>query len=183
MAVSPDIKVITDILWKGALLFAVIDIPFVYMLSRRTSAAAFRDLKWTLIITTGVFFCLLFGTLMSGIFWQSVYHYFFPEWARWLIIPIYGLLFAVAGFSFWWLATHLLGNPVVNWCILGGLWGMVTHTWAMLRGLLDKPPMLQGAAPVAVLAVAAVEFIFYWCVVLSIASLLCGGRPTPYATE
>jgi len=177
MAISPDLKVTTETLWIGALLLAVIDVPFVYFLSRRIKPDAFHDLKWPLIITTGVFVCLLFGTLMSGIFWESVYHYFFPDWARWLIVPMYGLLFGAAAFAIWWLAVRFRGNPAVNWCILGGVWGMVTHTWAMARGLLEKPPMLQGASPVAVLAIAAFEFIFYWCVILSVSLLVRGGRP------
>jgi hypothetical protein len=31
--------------------------------------------------------------MTSGLFWDSVYHYVFPAWARWFIPPVYGLLF------------------------------------------------------------------------------------------
>ena len=34
------------------------------------------------------------------------------------------------------------GRSVVNYCLLGGLWGALTHMWAIHRGILDKPPMV-----------------------------------------
>jgi hypothetical protein len=113
---------------------------------------------------------------MVCFFWEPVYHYVFPEWARWVIPPIYGVVFAAVGWLFYWLALRLPGNPVVNLCFLGGLWGMITHIWAIYRGILDKPPMLQGASPVAAAVMPIFEFIFYWCVILSTASLLRGRR-------
>jgi len=59
MTVSPDIKVTTGILWEGALVFALIDIVFVSILRRRIRFEAFRQFKWSLVITTGIFWCLL----------------------------------------------------------------------------------------------------------------------------
>jgi hypothetical protein len=76
---------------------------------------------------------------------------------------------------FCWLALRLPGNAVVNFCLLGGLWGMITHIWAVARGLVEKPPMLQGVNPVAAVVIAGFEFMFYWCIMLSIASLLLRG--------
>jgi len=37
---------------------------------------------------------------------------------------------------------------------------------------VDKPPMLQGASPVAAVVIAIFEFTFYWCIILSVACLL-----------
>jgi hypothetical protein len=48
---------------------------------------------------------------------------------------------------------------------------MVTHLWAVYRGIADKPPMLQGASPTAAVIIAIFEFMFYWCIILSAAAL------------
>jgi hypothetical protein len=93
-------------------------------------------------------------------------------WARWIIPPAYGLLFSSVGLLFWWLAFRLPANKVMNFCILGGLWGMTTHIWAIYRGILEKPPMLQGASSIAAIIIAIFEFIFYWSVCLAITSLI-----------
>ena len=145
MNISPDAKVTMRVLWEGALLFALIDVAFVSILKRRIAREAFRDSKWRLVITTAVFWFLLFGTLVSWMFWWPVYHHVFPDWARWLVPPVYGLFFGALGLLFWRLALRSPGDPVTNWCLLGGLWGMITHTWAVYRGILEKPPMVQGA--------------------------------------
>jgi len=172
MILPNEVKVTSEVLWKGAVIFALIDIVFVSVLSWRIKSERFRQIKWTLVITMAIFFTLIWGILASSVFWDSVYHYFFPEWSRWLIPPLYGLLFSGAGLLFWWIALKLPGNAVINFCLLGGFWGMITHLWAEYRGILEKPPMLQGASPVAAVVIAIFEFMFYWCIVLSIASLL-----------
>jgi hypothetical protein len=46
---------------------------------------------------------------------------------------------------------------------------MVTHVWAVHLGIVDKPPMLQGASPVAAVVFAVFEFTLYWCIILSVA--------------
>ena len=168
MTLSPEIKVTTQILWEGALIFALLDAVFVSVLAIKVKPEIFRQCKWELVITTGIFWFLLLGIMMSWLFWEPVYHYLFPAWARWLIPPAYGVLFAGMGLLFWWLSLRLRGNPIIYWCILGGLWGMITHIWAIYRGLLDKPPMLQGASPLATAIMPIFEFIFYYCVILTL---------------
>jgi len=175
MTLPTDTKVTTEILWQGALIFAFIDVIFVAVLARLIKPARLREMKWTLVAVMAVFFCGLFGILASYIFWKSVYHYVFPEWSRWLIPPAYGLLFAAIGLLFWWVAFRIPGNAVINFCILGGLWGMITHIWAIYRGILDKPPMLQGASPEAAVVLPIFEFIFYWGISLSLASVIRRG--------
>ena len=159
-------------LWLGALIFALIDIIFVAILVRKLKLSVFRRLKWTLVVTTAIFWCLLWLILVSYMFWEPVYRYVFPGWARWLIPPVYGLFFGGVALLIWWLALRLPGHGVINFFILGGLWGMITHIWAVYRGILDKPPLLQGASPVAAVIMPIFEFVFYWCVILSITTLL-----------
>jgi hypothetical protein len=73
---------------------------------------------------------------------------------------------------FWKIALRFPGNPVISWSLLGGLCGMITHIWAVYRGILDKPPMLQGTSPIATVIMPIFEFIFYYCVILSLTALL-----------
>jgi len=170
MTIPTEIKVTTEILWQGAVIFALIDIVFIVVQIRliKIKPADLFEMKWSLVAFMGIFFCALWGILASYLFWEPVYCYVFPEWARWFIPPIYGLLFAAVGLLTWWLAVHLPGNSVINFCILGGVWGILSHMLAIHRGILEKPPMLQGASPLSAIIIAMVEFIFYWCVCLNI---------------
>lgn len=166
-----EIKVTTAVLLKGAFFFVLFDSVLITVLARLVRSEDLFRLKWKLVGFMGVFFFLLFGSLASIIFWDSVYSYVFPLWARWIIPPVYGLLFAAVGLFFWWLAFRLRTNAVVTFCLLGGVWGTATHLWAIYRGIMVKPPMLQGASPAAAVLIATFEFIFYWCVCLAIVSL------------
>jgi hypothetical protein len=172
MIASNDLKVTSEILWRGALLFVVIDLVFVPILFKIVKPADFFKMKWSLVIIMALFFFFLFGFIVSFLFWDSVYSYVFPSWARWIIPPIYGLLFSMAGLFFWWIGSRSSKGQVIIFCLLGGLWGVITHILAISRGILDKPPMLIGASPVAALTIAAFEFIFYWCICLTITRLI-----------
>ena len=169
MTSSAEIKVTTEVLWRGALLFVIIDAVFVPVLIRLVKPAEFLKMKWRLASTMGIFFCALFGIVASTIFWDSVYSYVFPLWSRWIIPPVYGLLFASYGLLVWKISTKLPANSIFNFILFGGLWGIITHIWAVYRGIVEKPPMLQGASPIAAVVIAAFEFIFYWCVCISLA--------------
>jgi hypothetical protein len=172
MIASDDLKVTSEILWRGALLFAAIDLVFVSIIIRIVKPSDLLKMKWTIVIVLAMFFTFLFGFITSFLFWDSVYSYVFPLWARWIIPPIYGLLFSIAGLFFWWIASSSPKGKVIIFCLLGGLWGVLTHILAIQRGILDKPPMLTGASPFAALTIAAFEFIFYWCICLTITRLI-----------
>ena len=49
----------------------------------------------------------------------------------------------------------------MRFCLFGGLWGMMTHLFAVSIGIVCKPPVLQGAAPVVAVVMAIFEFMFY----------------------
>jgi hypothetical protein len=161
-----DIKVTTDILWKGAIFFALIDVFLIIILTKIIKPEDLFKMKRRLIIFMAIFFCVLFGSIVSIVFWDSVYSFVFPSWIRWIIPPSYGLLFSLVGLFFWWLAFRLPTNPVASFCILGGLWGLTTHILAIQRGILEKPLMLQGASSISALTIATFEFIFYWSICL-----------------
>ncbi|MEW6239437.1 MAG: hypothetical protein AB1564_01335 [Chloroflexota bacterium] len=107
-----------------------------------------------------------------GNFWETVYSYVFPAWAQtWA--PWIALVAASAvAPGLWALATRSKGNPILVYCLLGGALGSLTHAWAVYRGVVIKPPMLQGASPLGAVIFAFFEYIFYWCTILLIAKLM-----------
>ena len=159
--------VTTGMLWQAALVFALVDTPFVIFLLKRLTGETLRQLKPYLLATTGIFWFLVW-IAMCTYFWEPVYQYVFPAWARWIVPPVYAFLFVLAALVFWWLALNIPGRPTLTFCIAGGLWGTVTHLWGIGRGLIDKPPMLRGVSPLAVAVMPIFEFLFYWCVILTV---------------
>jgi hypothetical protein len=168
---SPDAKVTTEILWKATLIFAPVDAVLVSLLAWRVDAATFRSFRRALVVTTAIFWFAMWLGMTSGLFWEAVYRYVFPAGARWLIPPLYGFLFGGVAWAFWHVALRIPGRPVVNYCVLGGLWGSLTHIWAIYRGILEKPPMLQGASPVAAVVFPFFEFVLYGCITVAVALL------------
>ncbi|MBN2118202.1 MAG: hypothetical protein JW730_16630 [Anaerolineales bacterium] len=98
-----------------------------------------------------------------------MYSYVVPAWARtWLPWIAFVVAGAVA-FGLWEAAIRLKCHPVLPYCLLGGALGSLTHLWAVQRGIVTKPPLLQGAAPLAAVVIAFFEFNFYWCTILLLA--------------
>ncbi len=175
-------NVTTSILWQAALAFALIDVVLVALLVKQLTSETLRQLKPFLLTTTALFWFVVW-ILMSLYFWEPVYHYVFPPWSRWLIPPVYAILFALAALLFWWLSFHLPFPPTFNFCVLGGLWGMVSHLWGISRGLIDKPPILRGLNALAVAIMPIFEFIFYWCVILTISFFVYRHSKRPRSTH
>jgi hypothetical protein len=171
------LKVSSELLLKGAALFLLIDLVYLPVLHMVIRPSDFQRIRWKLFWVMAVFFFLLFGSIMSIFYWDSIYSYVFPDWVRWIIPPSYGILFAFVGLIAWHIAAKVPRFCVITFCLLGGLWGVLTHILAIYRGILDKPPMLQGSDPAAALIIAAFEFIFYWCTCLAIANLVLRFRP------
>jgi hypothetical protein len=171
-----DIHVTSAALWKGTVIGVVIDSIFVIVLLRLVTAEKFRQLKWPLVISSGIFWAVMWLVVGCIVYWDAAYSYVFPAWARWYIPPAYGVLFAVIAWLIWWAAVSRRGNPLLTYFLLGGAVGTITHIWAIYRGLLDKPPMLQGVSPLSATVFPFFEFLFYWCVILTLASAVHGIR-------
>jgi len=165
-----DAHVTSELLWRAVFVAAPVDATVVFVLTRRIDAAAFRRLKWAIAGTTAGFFAAVWAILVCSLFWEPVYHYLFPAWSRWLLPAVYGLGFGAAGLLSYFLALRVRGNCVVNFCVLLALWGMAGHAWAVRRGLMEKPPLLQGASPAAAVVFSGFEFCFYAGVILTIAA-------------
>jgi hypothetical protein len=169
-----NIQITTQLLFQGAVLFALVDSVFVPLLIWRIRREQFQKVKWISVIVAGI---IWFGIWQWAIgnFWDTVYIHVFPAWGRYLIPPAFGLLMAFIDLGLWSLAIRLRLHPVLGYALFGGLWGVCTHIWAVYRGIVEKPPMLQGASPIAAVVIAFFEFMFYWCVILSLSALMQWG--------
>jgi hypothetical protein len=167
-----DVHVTNAILWQGAALLALLDAALLSLLARRVTAATLRDLRGTVLTLTAIFwFCLWLG-LASILYWDRVYAYVFPAWSRWLLPAGQATLTTAVAALALALAQRLPGRTVVVYCLLGGVWGGVSHVWAIFRGIVDRPPMLRGASPVAAVVIAFVEFTLYFCIIVAASVLV-----------
>jgi len=163
-----DIKITTELLYQAALVFALMDAIFVTLLVWRVKEDSFRALQRSLTLAAALVWWGIWSWAI-GNFWETVYIYVFPAWGQvWIPVIAFFAAGAVAP-GLWWLAIRMRGNSILNHCLLGGALGGLTHIWAVHLGIVTKPPMLQGASPVAAVVIAFFEFIFYWCVILVLA--------------
>ncbi|MEW5938275.1 MAG: hypothetical protein AB1750_01320 [Chloroflexota bacterium] len=172
-----DIKITTELLRQGALVFALMDAVFVPLLMWRVKRETFRRLRWPLILAAALVWFGIWSWAI-GNFWETVYSYVFPAWGR-LWIPIIAFVVAaMVAASLWSGVMRMGGYPILNYCLLGGALGSLTHIWAVYRGIVTKPPMLQGASPLAAVILAFFEYMFYWCAILTLAAFLgwAGGK-------
>jgi hypothetical protein len=166
-----DLKITTELLYKGALVFAFMDAIYIPLLIWRVSEETFRRLKWPLVIAAALVWYGIWAWAI-GNFWGTVYSYVFPAWAQ-MWLP--WIAFVVAGsvaLGLWMLAIRIKWNFILTFCLMGGVIGSLTHIWAVYRGIVTKPPMLQGASPLAAVVIAFFEYIFYWCTILAIAEIM-----------
>ena len=167
-ATMTDIKITTELLYQGALVFALMDAAVLGLLVWRVRANAFHRLKWTLPLAAALVWFGIWSWAI-GNFWETVYAYVFPAWAQFWVPIIAFVAAGAVALGVWAIANQSRWNPVLVYCLLGGALGSLTHIWAVLRGIVTKPPMLQDASPLAAVVIAFFEYIFYWCIILLIA--------------
>jgi hypothetical protein len=166
-----DLKITTELLYKGALVFALMDAIYIPLLIWRVSEETFRRLKWSLVIAAALVWYGIWAWAIAN-FWEPVYSYVFPAWAQAWLPWIAFIVAGVVAFGLWVLTVQFKRNFVLTFCLLGGVIGSLTHIWAVYRGIVTKPPMLQGASPLAAVVIAFFEYIFYWCTILVLAKIV-----------
>ncbi len=169
-SVPDTLPAITTVeLWRGAGLLTVVAIASLAMLTRVVPAHLFARLRRAIpaaafIVWAGIWFGVL------AIYWQPVYRYVFPASIRWFLPLIMGTGFGVAyGFLFR-LVARVPGHATLLFVLLAGLLGPMTHAWAVYRGIVEKPPVLRGASPVAAIVVSYPEFTIYACLAVLLAA-------------
>ena len=76
-----DVKITTDLLYKAALVFALMDAIYIPLLVWRVRAETFRRMKWSLFIAAALVWYGIWAWAI-GNFWEPVYSYVFPVWAQ-----------------------------------------------------------------------------------------------------
>jgi len=168
--IPEDIHITTHTLLIGTGMFILLDAITIPLLAWRVNAAAFRKSRWLLVLVALVVWFGIWNWAIDN-YWETVYSYLFPAWAQNWIPPAYGLVNSAICLGLWSLSMQTK-YPAVVFCLLGGVWGVCGHIWAVFLGIVTKPPMLQGASPVAAVLISFFEYIFYWCVIAAIAALL-----------
>lgn len=184
MVLPPGFQITDQVLLAGMAWFALADLLCVPLLARFTRPDRFSHLKWPLILSSAaVWFTIWAWVLSWG--WEIVYAYVFPAWSRGVLPVFMALFYAAVAWLLWRLALPH-ARPAAWFCLLGGLVGILTHIYAVLRGITTGPPILQAASPAVAVLFAAFEFILYWCAILALALLLdrlfTRGVPSPSAT-
>ena len=161
--------------WSCSLVMVIVDVLFVFLLSRWITPARFADLKWTLVGSAAVFWSA-FAIFVVQVFWDSYYRYFFPAWFHSGGVLIYvPILYALFAFMFHWLAFRAPGKPIIIFCLLGGVESLLEHAWGIVGFKILDIPLLQGTSPASILTFSIPEYVFYWCIVISLAVLVQNG--------
>lgn len=170
-----DTRITTELLYQGALVFALMDAVYIPLLVWRVSEDSFLRMKWALVLSAALVWCGIWSWAI-GNFWETVYVYVFPAWSQtwnpWIALVAGG---AVA-LGLWAISLRIKGKPVLTFLLFGGVLGSLTHIWAVYRGIVTKPPMLQGASPLGAVVIAFFEYIFYWCTILLLAKIMDWAR-------
>ncbi len=146
---------------------AVLDLVLVFYLNRRISPVVFKHLAKATSIASLVFWAALWTSVL-WLAWDWFYGFIFPAWLR-AAAPALGLVYAAIGLALWGLASRSR-LPVIAFCLLGGLEGILSHTWAIFGlNLLQKVPLMGTSTAIPVLVFAFFEKILYWSAILWIA--------------
>lgn len=161
----------TNIYWISALILIFFDSAIVLVLTRMIKPSRFSQIQWEIVIATAVFFSSLWSFVLTW-GWSWFYSYIFPTWIP-PLAPTFGLVYAVIGYAMYRLAKYLPGNPVVYFCVLGGVEGFITHLWVVFGiGVIEKVPMMHGVSQASVLIFATFEKTFYWSIILLMALVI-----------
>lgn len=159
----------TQQLWRGAALLAVIAAASMPVLSRLVPPALFPRLRRTIPAAAFALWTAIWFAVVA-VYWQPVYGYFFPASIRWFLPLFMGTGFGLAYGVLFRLVERLPGHPTLLFVLLAGLLGPLTHTFAVYRGIVEKPPLLRGASPVAAVLVSYPEFTIYACLAVLLAA-------------
>jgi hypothetical protein len=165
-----DVHITTQLLWRATLFFGLADLLMFTLLAWRIPNRRFQRLPRWLAGVAAIFWASIWLAAMVG-FWGMVYRYIFPGWARWVIPFAIPAVDVAVALLLWRWVQGLPGRSAAWFCLFTGVWGSLTHVWAVALGITVKPPMLQGASPIAVIVFAFFEYLFYFNVILALAAL------------
>lgn len=150
-------------------IFVAAALIFVGILAWRFKPAQFRRLSWRAVgIGSAIFWSILAG-VMIWYAWDFYYQYYAPSWDR-IVAPAGAIvLYCILGLLLRWAALRLPGNPVVSFCLLGGLESVPEHAIAIYRFHILQIPLLQDTSAVSIFIFAFFEYIVFWSLALCLA--------------
>ncbi len=150
-------------------IFFVLALIFVGLLVWRFKPAQFRTLSWQAIGVGSALFWSVFAGIMMWFAWDFYYRYYAPSWDR-IIGPLAAMaLYFLLGLLLRWAALHLPGNPIVTFCLLGGLESVPEHAVAIYRFHILEIPLLHDTTAASIFIFAFFEYVVYWSIALCVA--------------
>lgn len=155
-------------MWFSILIAILLAISMVSMLTWWVGSSRFREIRWwKFALAAGLFWGTL-AFVLHLIYWDSYYRYFAPAYVNWLT-PLAALFYIGVGLGLRWLALHLPGNAVINFCLLGALESVPEHLLAIYRMHILDIPMFKDVDASLIFIFAFFEYAIYWGVVALLA--------------
>ncbi len=161
----------SELMWHVTLTTALIDSPILILVARYVSSELFGKLKWYLAGTAVLLYAVIWGTVGSLYFWDTVYKAIFPAWSRWLLPVGFGLLYGALALVFWQTSILATKGQAVWFILLGGIISLVGHSIGVSRGLF-RVSLLADVSIASAFAFGVFEFIFYWCMIVGLSITL-----------
>jgi hypothetical protein len=154
---------------ENAPIAVVAALALVGVLVWRLRSLGFRALRSQSIgIASGLFWGVLAAVLVS-LAWGFYYSRFMPSWYRYAAPLGAVALYSALGLAIRWIALRLPGNPVIAFCLVGGLESIPEHAVGIYRFDILKIPVLQGSTAASIFTFAYFEYVVYWGATLTLA--------------
>jgi hypothetical protein len=157
---------LTSILVVIALAIGVVSI-----LTWRVKPSLFHSMGCKPTAIASSLFWGILGAILMLVYWKSYYSYFAPGWAP-LAIPLIFIFYLFIGVVLRWLTLKLPGNPVIIFCLLGGIESIPEHMVAIYRDKILEIPMFHGIAAGEIYLFAFFEYVIYWGIVAGLAVII-----------
>jgi hypothetical protein len=158
-----------QLMTKNTPIFFALSLILVGLLVWRLKPAHFRLLSWQAVGIGSALFWGVFAGVMIWYAWDFYYRFYAPSWDR-IAGPLGAIvLYFLLGLLQRWAALRLPGNPIVSFCLLGGLESVPEHAIAIYRFHILQIPFLQDTTAAAIFIFAYFEYVVYWSLVLCLA--------------
>jgi hypothetical protein len=158
-----------QLMTKNTPIFFALTIIMIGLLAWRFKPDQFRLLSWQVVGISSALFWSVFAGVMIWYAWDFYYRYYAPSWDR-IVAPLGAIvLYFLLGLLLRWAALRLPGNPIVTFCLLGGLESIPEHAIAVYRFHILQIPFLQDTTATAIFIFAFFEYTVYWSLALCLA--------------
>jgi hypothetical protein len=158
-----------QLMTKNTPIFFALAFILICLLAWRVKPAQFRLLRWQAVGFSSALFWSVFAGVMISYAWDFYYRYYAPSWDR-IVAPLGAIvLYFLLGLLLRWAALRLPGNPIISFCLLGGLESVPEHAIAIYRFHILQIPFLQDTTATAIFILAYFEYTVYWSLALCLA--------------